>query len=346
MQEAQFYTKQKNKNVRCRLCNHGCVISPGKTGICGVRENQKGILYSLVYGKAIAGQVDPVEKKPLFHFLPGTTTYGVSTVGCNFRCQQCLNWSLTQVDDHSTLYLPEMAPAQLVATALEENCQSISFTYNEPTLNIEYNLEVMKLAREKGLRNIWVSNGYMTKEALETITPYLDATNIDLKGFTENFYQKVCQAKLKPLLDNLKLIKKLNKTWLEITTLIIPTLNDSPEELGQIAKFISEELGPETPWHVSRFSPEISWQLQDLPATPASTLKLAYEIGKKAGLKYIYVGNIPSLNLENTSCPKCGEVIIARHGYLVNRKDNDGKCQKCGEKIAGVFPPLPRGRKL
>jgi pyruvate formate lyase activating enzyme len=337
MKEALFYISEKDKRVRCRLCSHCCLISPNQTGFCGVRENRDGVLYSLVYGKVIAGQVDPIEKKPLFHFLPGSSTFGVSTVGCNFRCQQCLNWSLSQADGHTTLKLPENKSEEIIKMAKEAGCQSISFTYNEPTISLEYNYEVMRLAHQAGLKNIWVSNGYMTPEALEFVTPYLDATNIDLKAFTPKYYQQICQAKLQPVLDNLKLIKKLGQTWLEITTLVIPTLNDSPAELEKIAKFIFNELGAEIPWHLSKFSPKISWQLEKLPATPLSTLEKAYDIGHQVGLKYIYLGNVWTENHENTYCPRCEQLVIKRQGYQIERYDQNGKCTKCGEKIAIVI---------
>ena len=337
MHEAILYQKKKNGVVACLLCQHKCIISPGKTGICAVRENRDGVLYSLVYGKVIAGQVDPIEKKPLFHFLPGSLTYGVSTVGCNFRCQQCLNWSMSQAKGTDGNLLPEVLPGQIVDAALRDNCHSISYTYNEPTLSIEYNLELTKLAHQNGLKNVWVSNGYMSPDALKLLTPHLDAINIDLKAYSKNFYNKICKAKMRPVLENLKLIKHLGKTWLEITTLVIPGLNDSPAELKKIANFIYQKLGADTPWHLSKFSPEISWQLGDTPTTPPSTLQKAYDIGKKAGLHYVYVGNIWTDGLENTYCPDCNTVVIERHGFLTERKDRDGACPNCGEKIKLVL---------
>ncbi len=284
--EAILYVKLAGNKVRCGVCNHRCVISDGKKGICGVRKNEKGKLYSLVYGKAIAENIDPIEKKPLYHFLPGTKTLSIATVGCNFRCLHCQNADISQADFISGKDLP---PKKVIEDTIKTNCPSISYTYTEPTIFVEYALDTMRLARKKNLKNIWVSNGYMTKETLALIAPYLDAINVDLKAFTEEFYQEVCSAKLKPVLENLKDIKKRG-IWLEVTTLIIPGKNDSPKELKNIAKFIKKELGPETPWHVSRFFP--TYKLTNVPPTDVDKIYEAVEIGKKAGLKYVYGGNI------------------------------------------------------
>lgn len=291
--EAILYAKLKDppagevgNKVKCGVCNHQCVINDGNKGICGVRKNEKGKLYTLVYGKAIAENIDPIEKKPLYHFLPGTKTLSIATVGCNFRCLHCQNADISQVDFISGKDLP---PEKIVEDAIKTNCPSIAYTYTEPTIFVEYALDTMRLARKKNLKNIWVSNGYMTKETLALVEPYLDAINVDLKAFTEKFYQEVCGAKLKPVLENLKGIKK-KKIWLEVTTLIIPTKNDSSKELKDIAKFIKKELGPETPWHVSRFFP--TYKLTDVPSTEVEKIYQAVEIGKKAGLKYVYEGNI------------------------------------------------------
>ena len=284
--EAVLYVKLKGNKVKCGVCNHQCVINDGNKGICGVRKNENGKLYTLVYGKAIAENIDPIEKKPLYHFLPGTKTLSIATVGCNFRCLYCQNADISQVDFISGKDLP---PEKVVEDAIKTNCPSISYTYTEPTIFVEYALDTMKLARKKNLKNIWVSNGYMTKETLALIGPYLDAINVDLKAFTEKFYQEVCGAKLKPVLESLKEIRK-KKIWLEVTTLIIPTKNDSPKELKNIAEFIKKELGSETPWHVSRFFP--TYKLLDVPSTEVEKIYQAVEIGKKAGLKYVYEGNI------------------------------------------------------
>lgn len=297
MKEAMFYGKLENNRVKCGLCHHFCQINPGRRGLCAVRENQAGKLISLVYGLVIAAHVDPIEKKPLYHFLPKTQTLSIATVGCNFKCMACQNWQISQVEQGQTLLnfeqgLPLLiSPAEVVKMALKSSCPSISYTYTEPTVFLEYALDTMKLAKKAELKNIWVSNGFLSKEAFDLILPYLDATNIDLKSFDENFYQKICGARLQPVLDNLKRLKA-NKVHLEITTLVIPTLNDSPEIFEKIAEFIKNELDCDTPWHISRFSPEISWKLQHLPPTPLSDLQTAYKIAKQQGLKNVHLGNV------------------------------------------------------
>jgi len=331
--EALFYKKLKDKKVQCEACNHQCLILPDKIGICGVRKNIDGKLYSLVYGLACAENVDPIEKKPFFHFLPGSYSLSIATVGCNFRCLYCQNWDISQGSKISgKIDGFELPPEKIVKDALDNNCQSISYTYTEPTVFTEYALETMKLAQEKGLKNNWVSNGYMSKEVLEKIAPYLDAINLDLKSFKEEFYQKICGAHLKPVLENLKLIKKLG-IWLEVTTLVIPGENDSLQEFKQIAEFIKNELGRETPWHISKFSPEISWKMQTYSPTPEKTIKQAREIGLKTGLKYVYSGNVWGDSGENTYCPKCKELNIKRIGFSIERLDKNGKCHKCGTDL-------------
>jgi len=336
MKEALFYEKIKEKKVKCHLCNHYCLIAEGRRGLCGVRENQDGKLYTLVYGKVIAKHVDPIEKKPLFHFLPGSESYSIATVGCNFRCSFCQNADISQASKEGYFFqkkeIPgeEMTPEEIVREAIHNNCPSISYTYTEPTIFAEFALETMKLARTQGLKNVWVSNGYTTKEALEAVAPYLDAANIDLKFFRDDLYFRICGAHLKPVLEILKLYKKLG-IWLEITTLVIPGKNDDQEQLEGIAKFIAKELGPETPWHLSRFFP--MYKMTNISPTPEETIYQAREIGKRAGLKYIYGGNLPGDSTENTFCPKCDESVIKRFGYSIERLDDKGKCRKCGEKI-------------
>ncbi len=292
MKEALLYQKLPQKKVRCQVCSHFCLIVPQKRGLCGVRENQKGKLYSLVYGKAIAVHIDPIEKKPLYHFLPSTHSLSIATVGCNLACKNCQNHDISQGPKPDKPILgQDLPPEKIVQDALANHCPSISYTYTEPTIFLEYALETMKLAKEKGLKNIWVTNGSMSPQTLNLIIPELDAANVDLKSFEESFYQKYCNGQLKPVLANLKEMKKRN-IWLEITTLIIPGLTDQEKMLKKIAKFIKNDLGPETPWHLSRFFPEVSWQLQNLPATSLETLEKAEQMGLKAGLKYVYKGNI------------------------------------------------------
>jgi pyruvate formate lyase activating enzyme len=286
MKEALLYKKLGGSKVQCNACNHRCVISDEKRGICGVRENQNGKLYSLVYGRIIAEHIDPIEKKPLYHFLSGTFSLSFATNGCNFRCLHCQNADISQ---NREILGEDKTPEQIVQDALDGKCPSISYTYTEPTVFIEFALDCMKLAHKKGLKNIWVSNGYMTKETLDLVGPYLDAVNIDLKAFTEEFYRDVCGVRLKPVLENLKEFVK-RKIHLEITTLIIPGKNDSEKELQGIAEFIKKELGADIPWHVSRFFPQ--YKLSDVPPTPVEKIYQAVEIGKKAGLKYVHPGNV------------------------------------------------------
>ena len=345
MIEAYLYKKLKEKKpapyrtegsgawVQCRTCAHYCILAPGERGKCGVRENKGGKLYSLVYGKACALNIDPIEKKPFFHFLPGSYSLSVATVGCSFACKNCQNWTISQGPKITgRIEGEDVSPEQIVEMAKKHKVPSISYTYTDPVVFLEYALETMKLAKKAGLKNVWVSNGFTSKEAAELAIPYLDANNIDIKSFSDEFYQKNCGARLQPVLDTVKLMKK-SGVWVEITTLVIPTLSDSEEMFRKIAEFICKELGPETPWHISQFSGAISWRLQHLPETPIETLQMAYKIGKKAGLKYVYTGNIPGLPNENTFCPKCGAKMIERIGYLIKRFDKNGKCSKCGENL-------------
>ncbi|MEZ0344798.1 MAG: AmmeMemoRadiSam system radical SAM enzyme [Caldimicrobium sp.] len=337
MKEALLYEKLEDKKVCCNLCNHHCLIDPDKTGICGVRLNRDGILYTLVYGKVIAENVDPIEKKPLYHFLPGSYSYSIATVGCNFQCSFCQNFEISQYPRLYQGRIPgeDISPNVVVERALATNSKSISYTYTEPTIYFEFALDCAKIASSKGLKNVFVSNGYMTKEALDLIKPYLHGINVDLKAFKEDFYLKICKAKLKPVLENLKYLKKL-RIWVEITTLIIPGLNDSESELRDIARFIRDELGPETPWHISRFYPQ--FRMLDRPRTPVETLERAYEIGKEEGLYFIYVGNVPGHDKENTYCPKCDALLIERYGFSVlQNRLKDGTCSHCGFEIAGVW---------
>ncbi len=337
MREALLYERLEDQVVRCKLCNHRCKIPAGKFGICHVRYNQDGTLYTLVYGKIIARHVDPIEKKPLFHFLPGSRSLSIGTVGCNFQCEFCQNYEISQFPRiEGTIPGEEVSPEEIVEAAFATRSQSISYTYNEPTVFFEFALDCARLASKRGLRNVFVSNGYMTTEALDLIYPDLHAANIDLKSFREDFYRRLCKARLAPVLDTLRHLKKQG-VWLEVTTLIIPGENDDPQELKDIAHFIAQELGPETPWHVTRFYPR--FRLLTRPVTPVETLRRAYEIGKEAGLKYVYTGNVPGEEGENTFCWQCGELLIERLGFAVNtyRLTPEGTCPKCGAKIDGVW---------
>jgi len=335
MKEAMLYDKLDGQRVRCRLCAHQCIIREGERGICQVRENRQGQLISLVYGRAISQAVDPVEKKPLFHFYPGTVAFSVATVGCNFHCAFCQNADISQMPrDQGRILGRETSPRQLVSAAKHYGCRSIAYTYTEPTIAFEYTYDTAKLAHKEDIKNIYITNGYMTAEMLRMFHPYLDAANVDLKAFTDDFYRKVCGARLQPVLDSLKVMKELG-IWVEVTTLVIPTLNDSEAELHDIATFIARELGPETPWHVSRFYP--TYKMLDKPPTPVSTLKRAREIGLEAGLRYVYEGNVPGQGGEDTYCPHCHQPVIKRFGFTVRERNlRDGKCEYCGTEIDGV----------
>jgi len=333
MKEVYLYKKLSENKVQCRNCAHYCVIEPGKRGICGARENINGKFYALNYGKAIAVHIDPIEKKPFFHFLPGSHSLSVATVGCNFSCKNCQNWDISQAPKPDKPVLGEdLLPEEIVETALKNKLPSISYTYTEPAIFSEYALDIMKLAKKEGLKNDWVTNGFWSKELFKMIYPYLDAANVDLKGFTNEFYVKYCGGRLQPVLDTLKRLKEKG-IWTEITTLVIPTLNDSEKVFRDIANFIKNELGTETPWHISQFSGAISWKLKHIFDTPVELLEAAYNIGKEAGLKYVYTGNVPGLPSENTFCPKCGATCIDRTNYIIHRHDKSGKCPKCGADL-------------
>lgn len=342
MHEALFYQKQADDTVRCGLCRFRCLIPPGKKGVCTVRENCGGTLYSLVYGRVVAENVDPVEKKPLFHFLPGSRSYSIATRGCNFRCLHCQNYLISQeVSTDAILADPEMSPEEIVAAALAANCRSISYTYTEPTIFYEFAYDTAKLAHEHGLKNIFVTNGYITPEALGQIAPYLDAANIDLKGFSERFYQKVVHASLNEVLESIVEYKRYG-IWLELTTLLIPELNDTPEELRDLARFIVERVGAETPWHVTQFYP--TYKLQNVRRTPRETLRAARQIGLDAGLRYVYEGNVPGEGGENTFCPRCRKQLIVRFGFRIESNLlKNGVCPDCALPLDGVWE---RGRSF
>jgi pyruvate formate lyase activating enzyme len=341
MKEALFYKQVPGpkSNVQCELCPHNCLIADGKRGVCGVRENQGGTLYSLVYGKIVAASVDPIEKKPLFHFLPGTTSYSIATVGCNFRCDFCQNWEISQVKAGTRNWElgtgDEVAPAEIVNAALANNCRSISYTYTEPTIYFEYAYDCAVLARQKGLKNVFVTNGFMNLPVLEMVAPYLDAANVDLKSFRDDYYRKTCGGRLPPVLAAIKRMKELG-IWIELTTLIIPGLNDSTEELTAITNFIMNEVGADVPWHVSAFRP--TYKMTDRPSTPPETLLRAREIGLNAGLKYVYTGNVYLPGAEDTNCGQCRQTLIVRSGFTVKEnKLQSGKCPQCGTVADGVW---------
>ena len=334
MKEALLYEKMDNGSVHCHLCGHHCVIKPGDFGVCQVRQNREGTLYTLVYGSAISQNIDPIEKKPLYHFYPGSQAYSVATLGCNFQCAWCQNWQIAQAPrQHGLMDVRSTSPAQLVAGAQVSGAKSIAYTYTEPTIFFEYAYETAQLAQQAGIANIYVTNGYMTGEMLDLFHPVLDAANVDLKAFRQRTYSKYVGAGLQTVLDSMKKMKALG-IWLEVTSLLIPDVNDSPEEISDMARFIAQELGTDTPWHISRFFPQ--YKMTHLPPTPPKTLLTAYEIGKAAGLEYVYMGNIAWES--NTSCPSCGTLLIQREGYRIGEsKVINGCCPDCGQEIAGVW---------
>jgi len=338
MKLALFWEKLPKDAIRCGLCNHFCHIQEGLIGACGVRQNKNGKLYSLNYGKLVAANIDPVEKKPLYHFLPGTQIFSISTVGCNFRCLFCQNWDISQAakPPQREIFGESYTPKEIVAAAIKNNCPSIAYTYTEPTIFFEFAYDCCRLAKKKGLKNVFVTNGYMSKDALKMISPYLDAANIDLKSFSPEFYRRVSGGQLEPVLENIKLAYKLG-IFIELTTLVIPGQNDSDKELTQIAQFIAQ-LNPKIPWHISRFHP--MYKMDDLPPTPTKTLKTAYEAGKKAGLKFVYVWAPPHADEEffevgDTFCPKCGKIAIDRKSWLPTlvNVDEKGRCKSCKEEL-------------
>ncbi len=334
MKEALLYQKKDGDKVQCQLCAHYCVIANGKKGLCQVRENRDGTLYTLVYGRTITQNVDPIEKKPLNHFYPGSRSFSIATPGCNMRCAWCQNWEISQMPRERHLVSGhELSPENIVSAAKKNACRSIAYTYTEPTIFFEYSYDTARLAREAGIANVYVSNGYMSAEMLELFHPWLDAANIDLKTFRDETYRQYTGADLQPVLDSLKKLSAYG-VWLEITTLVIPGVNDDPQELQDISEYIVTELGTETPWHVSRYYP--TYKMERTPPTLPETIRQAVEIGRKAGLKYVYPGNLGEET--HTSCPVCGKLLIRRSGFGINRNqiDSDGCCPVCGEMIAGV----------
>jgi len=333
MKEAYLYKKISDREVQCRNCAHYCTISSGKRGFCGVRENREGVLYALNYGKAIACNIDNIEKKPFFHFFPGESTLSLATVGCNFACKNCQNYDISQGHKEvETIPGENIPPSRALEVALENKVRSISYTYTEPTMFLEYALDIMELATKKGVKNMWVSNGFLTPEAVEAIIPYIDGINIDIKSYSEDFYKENCSARLAPVLETAESLKRRG-VWVEITTLLIPGLSDSPENIKNIARFIKENLGSETPWHLSRFSGELSWRLKNISSTSESKIKEALDIGKEEGLEYVYGGNTENYLLTSTFCSRCGRLALKRVGYNVFRQDKKGKCEYCSKDL-------------
>lgn len=334
MKEAMHYKKLKDSIVQCQLCPNFCTLKNEEYGKCRVRQNIKGKLYALSYGKACSTAIDPIEKKPLFHFLPSSEIFSIATAGCNMRCFWCQNWEISQSKADEVPY-KKLEPKEIVRRAVQSGCKSIAYTYTEPTIFYEHTLEIAKLAKRKGLKNVTVSNGYVNKEPLEELYKYIDAANIDLKGFTEEFYQRYCGARLKPILETLINIRRM-QVHLEVTSLIIPKLNDDMKLIKKMCEWHAKNLGTETPLHFSRFFP--SHLAMSIKITPEPTLEMAYNTAKKAGLKYVYVGNIKTKDKENTYCPNCGELVIERLIFdVIHNNISKGKCPKCKTKIEGVW---------
>ncbi len=336
LHDAMLWTPADGGAVRCNLCAHRCLIKDGAVGVCAVRQNVGGKLKSLNYDSIIAMHVDPIEKKPLFHFLPGSRSFSIAAPGCNFQCDFCQNWQISQAPrEGASLEGQAVLPEQIVAAAARQDCESISYTYTEPTIFFELAYETAAVAAQHNIRNCFVSNGYMTPHAIETISPYLDAINVDLKAFRDETYRTVMKARLQPVLDCLQTLVAAG-VWVEVTTLVVPGMNDSAAELTDIATFIAEKLGTEVPWHVSRFHGD--YHMTDLAATPLSTLELACKVAVDAGLKYVYCGNVSGLVNESTYCPTCRALVVERVGFTARRVEMiKGTCGNCGSVIAGVW---------
>jgi pyruvate formate lyase activating enzyme len=336
MKEAALWKPLEGHKVECGLCSHRCKIVDGATGICTVRQNNGGRLIATSYGKVSSMGPDPIEKKPLYHFMPGTKAFSFGSIGCNFRCDYCQNWSISQ--DYSLRGLRQVEPEEVPLLAGKSGCQSVSWTYNEPAIWHEFTMDSSKLARTAGLAVTYVTNGYITEEALGDISPNLDAANIDVKGFTEEFYRKRCGARLQPVLDTCVLALELG-IFIEVTYLIIPTQNDAPEEIKRFCEWVHDSLGPDLPVHFSRFHPDFHYR--EAPRTPMETMTMAYKTAKDAGLNFVYLGNIPHCDEENTYCPECGTLAIERAGFYVNKDmTSDGKCVRCGRDLNIVTGPV------
>jgi pyruvate formate lyase activating enzyme len=333
--EAMLTRPLEGGRVECSLCAHRCKIADGRAGVCDVRENRGGKLVTLAYGEVIAAHVDPIEKKPFFHFLPGTTSFSIATAGCNFRCSFCQNWEISQSGRKGKDGLggEPLPPENIVRIALAQGCRSISYTYTEPTIFFEYAIETAVLAKKAGLANNFVTNGFMTAEALKTIHPYLDAANVDLKAFREETYKKVCGGRLEPVLDSIRLMRTLG-IWVEVTTLVVPGMNDGDDELGDIAAFLAS-VDRNIPWHISRFHPD--YKYTEARPTPPATLRKAFDLGKRAGLAFVYIGNIAG-EAEDTACPRCGRMLVRRRGFRVEENRlSAGRCPDCGTVLPGRF---------
>jgi pyruvate formate lyase activating enzyme len=335
LKEAVLWGPAEGQKVRCWLCSFHCLIGEGKLGHCSVRKNIGGTLYSLNYHKVCAANPDPIEKKPLYHFQPGSRSFSLAAVGCNFRCEFCQNWQISQAAlETGRIDGEALPPEQIVAAAVRSGCKSLAYTYTEPTIFMELCNDCARPAKERGLANVFVSNGYLTREAIDFAADWLDGINVDLKAFSDDYYRDLCGARLQPVLDAIAYMAKQTHIWIEITTLLLPGRNDSEEELKKLAGWLVTEARPDVPWHISRFYPQ--YKYTDSEPTPLESMERAAEIGKAAGLHYVYLGNVPGADGENTYCYNCRKKLIERMGYrIVANRIKDSQCPHCGTKIAG-----------
>lgn len=331
--EGYYYVKL-GENTQCQVCPNRCLLQPGQRSVCRVKVNLDGKLYTLSYGNPCAVHIDPVEKKPLFHFLPGTKTFSIATAGCNFRCLNCQNWTISQRRPEETRNY-DLMPERVVEAAMSWGVSSIAYTYSEPTAFYEYMLDTSKIAKKKRIKNIWVTNGYINRKPLLELCKYIDAANVDLKSFKESIYNRLNAGRLKPVLETLKTLKEVG-TWFEVTNLVIPTWTDDLGMIAEMCEWLLKNIGPDYPLHFSRFHPH--YKLTHLPPTPVDTLEKARRIALETGINYVYIGNVPGHRAQNTFCPGCNHLIIMRRGYrIIENKVVDGRCSHCDNPIPGVW---------